>query len=380
MPVQRIALIISSLSRGGAERVLAHLAGAWAERGRDVRLITLAAPQAGEYALHPRVKRLALGVSARPRHPLQAIRNNARRWRRLRAALREARPDVVLSFMAETNVLALAACLGLGLPVVVSERVDPRAYPIGFWRGLLRRLLYPRARGVVVQTDSVRRWMREALGDLPIRVIPNPALPPEGEGAERGAALPGRPLVAAMGRLDRQKGFDLLLRAFALAAPAHPAWSVAIAGEGEERERLRALAVELGVAARVHLAGSLGKPGALLRSADLFVLPSRYEGFPNALLEAMTCGLPVVAFECPSGPADIIEHGRNGLLVPAQDVEALAEALRNLMGDEALRRRLGAAAAGIVSRYAPERVLALWEKVLAEASGGRDLPIRPPGP
>jgi glycosyltransferase involved in cell wall biosynthesis len=173
-----------------------------------------------------------------------------------------------------------------------------------------------------------------------------------------------------MGRLSREKGFDVLMRAFARCAATRPDWSLLIAGEGEERAHLVDLRGRLGLAARVRLPGRVADPGGLLRRADLFVLPSRHEGFPNALLEAMACGLPVVAFDCPSGPAEIVRPGQDGLLVPACDEEALAAAMRRLMDDEAERRRLGARAVEVLERFGLDRVMAAWETVVDGVAGG----------
>lgn len=380
-----LALVISSLTRGGAERVLSLLANQWAARGRRITLITLAAIGADEYRLHPAIQRVGLDVRSESRGPFEALASNARRWRRLRAALRRARPDMVISFMAETNLLTLASCLGLGVPVVVSERVDPRMYSIGRLRSSLRRWLYPRARAVVVQTERAGEWMRRRVPGARVHVVPNPALAPEsGDGAPAGRE--GRWIVA-MGRLTRQKGFDLLLRAFARCASGHRGWSLVILGEGEERARLSALRDSLGLAGTVELPGQVENPTEWLRRADLFVLPSRFEGFPNALLEAMALGLAAIAADCPSGPAEIVEHGRSGLLVPPEDVDALAAAMHRLMGDEEERRRLGSRAVEITRRYDPGRVTDLWERVIAEAlsarpgsPSGRALKSGAPGP
>ncbi len=369
-----LALVISALESGGAQRVISVLADHWAGRGRRVTLITLAPPETDAYRLSPQVGRVGLGLMGEPAHPLEAALLNHRRWRRLRRAVRTAAPDVVIGFVAETNVLALAACLGLGFPVIVSERVDPRHYPIGPLRAFLRRRLYPRARAVVVQTEAVARWMRGAIPRARVRVIPNPALPPA-DGVSPTADAPAVPAgaaresrrVVALGRLTRQKGFDVLLKAFALCAPRHHDWSLLIIGEGEERRNLENLVGALGLDGRARLAGHIDRPGGLLRSASVFALPSRFEGFPNSLLEAMACGLPAVAVDCPSGPAEIIRHERNGLLVPPEDPEALAAALDRLMSSPEERSRLGSEAAAVVDRFRLERVAGMWEAVIDEA-------------
>ena len=167
-----------------------------------------------------------------------------------------------------------------------------------------------------------------------------------------------------MGRLARQKGFDLLIEAFSRIANRQPQWSVKILGEGPARASLKRLIAEKGLTGRVVLAGWEPDPVFVLKQSDLFVLSSRFEGFPNALLEAMACGLPSISFDCPSGPAEIIRDTIDGLLVPAEDVVALANTMDRVLGDELLRQRLSDEAVHVVDRFSAERYFANWDAVL----------------
>ncbi len=361
-----IALVISSLDGGGAERVLSELANDWATAGRIVTLITLGPAGADRYPLHAAVRRIGLGLTATSADARAALRHNWERIRRLRATLKDATPDLILSFMDTTNVLTILASTGLEIPVVVSERIDPRYQSIGTaWDGL-RRLLYRRAAALVVQSGSVRDWARRLMPDRAIRVIPNPVRPaPARNGASQPAAN-SPPRIVAMGRLTHQKGFDVLLRAFAKCVTAYPEWKLTILGEGVERARLELLTTTLGLAGRVDFLGHVTNPHRYLAEADLFVLPSRYEGFPNALLEAMALGVPVIAADCPSGPREIVRTGIDGLLVPPDDVPALHLALTSLMADTAARQRLGARAMEVSERFSADKIRALWDQLFLD--------------
>jgi len=359
----KLALVISSLRRGGAEGVLARIANGLAARGHAITLVTLSAARP-ELPLDKAVAWVTLDAAAPSSGSLQALVRNAARLLALRRSLMRLKPDAVLSFMDTTNVLTLLA-VGLSLPVIVSERVHPELHDTGpAWR-FLRGLTYPWSRLIVVQTRAACRSLPERLR-AKTRVIPNavaaPAVP---------AGASGRPggLLVAMGRLERQKGFDLLLRAFA-AVENRAGWKLVIHGEGSERPALEALREELGLRDEVDLPGRTEEPQAALSAGDLFVLSSRFEGVPNALTEAMACGLPAVAFDCPCGPADILRDGLDGILVPPGDIPGLALALQHLMADQALRREYGANARSVVFRFSEATVMDLWEDAFRSASSG----------
>src|SRR5262249_8325308 len=212
-------------------------------------------------------------------------------------------PDAVLSFMTSMNVLTLLACAGLRARVVVSERIDPQShYESGVWRAL-RRLAYRRADALAVQTEGAARWFRTHLGERsPVTVLPNPV----GAIADcRSSVSVPRPFILAAGRLVDQKGFDVLIRAFALVVPECSDLRLVIAGDGPQARALRDLAAELRLDDRVIFSGTVSGLQGLMREADAFVLSSRYEGFPNVLLEALACRVPVVATDCPGGPREI---------------------------------------------------------------------------
>ena len=366
----KLLFFISSLQCGGAERVCVTLCNHWAERGWDVTLATFDDGSAAPFfKLGPRVRHVPLGLARRSTGLIHSVANNLRRVVRLRAFIRQERPQRILSFIDATNVLALIAAAGTGIPVVVAERVDPAHHPIPLPWTILRRLVYRRAFAIAVQTRSIAAYFPASWRDR-IAVIPNPVPVVAPSAPESRRPQGARRSIVGMGRLERQKGFDLLIRAFASMAGERPDWDVRILGEGSERPALLSLIGSLGLEGRVALPGREAEAAAALRRADLFVLSSRYEGFPNALCEAMASGLPVVAFDCPSGPADIVRDGVDGRLVPAEDVGRLTAAMLEVTGDETRRRAFGSSATAVAGRFEVGRIAALWERVLERGAGG----------
>lgn len=367
----RITLVISSLRAGGAERVLSRMANYWAERGWPVTMLTLEPATNDFYSVHPSVQRVGLDVSGVSTSLWRALRSNQRRVKMLREAIRASRPDVVIAFMVPTTVLTLLAARADHVPVIVSERTDPVRSPLSPIWSRLRRLTYPSAKGVVVQTPEAQRWADGFLRKDVVHIIPNPVSTSLNARSDATADADlastyndGGRHVIAMGRLDEQKGFDLLLRAFAECRARRPDWKLTILGDGDERQRLEALAQQLGITPYFRLPGTVADPTPALRAADLFVLSSRFEGFPNALLEAMALGLPVIATDCASGPGRIVRNDVDGLLVPSDDAPGLAAAMAALMDDEPRRLRLGKVATDVTRRFDVDRIMGIWEAVI----------------
>jgi glycosyltransferase involved in cell wall biosynthesis len=239
--------------------------------------------------------------------------------------------------------------------------------PIAKCWARLRRVTYSWAEMIVVQSEAALKYFPASI-QVRAQVIPNPVLPPPGYGISKD--INKLSLISA-GRLDHQKGFDLLLEAFARVRDRHSEWTLTILGEGPKRRELESLRNELGLDSCVFLPGRVEDVYQRLKRADLFVMPSRYEGFPNALCEAMSCGLPAISTDCPSGPKDIIDDDVNGLLVVNEDVTALAEAMDRLMGSEVERNRLAERAPEVTSRFGLEKVMELWEDALVRVSWQR---------
>ncbi len=375
-------LVIHALGPGGAERVATILANAWAARGDPVSVATFTdRGNAPFFPLDPRIRLLPMGENGAPGPLLSrlgAVGRNLARVRALRRAIKTAAPGRILSFMNVTNVLTIAAAAGTGIPVVVTEHIDPSQDDIGPLWTRLRRLAYPHAARLAVLSGRVLDYFPKDIRDRSV-VVPNPVLVAPGTANDvASTAVQAAPSTApdvgarphtivAMGRMTAQKGFDLLLEAFASVAGAHPAWRLEIWGEGPLLEELGRLRDRLALATRVTFPGRTGDAYGVLRAAVLYVLSSRYEGFPMVLCEAMAVGLPVIAFDCRTGPREIVRDGTDGVLVPPGDVARLAAALDRLMADGDERRRLGARAPEVCERFGLDRVLALWDRVFDEA-------------
>nr|WP_234781962.1 glycosyltransferase family 4 protein [Sinorhizobium saheli] len=358
----RMTIVVPALGAGGTEHVVNLVTNHWTSIGCAVTIITLEPPGARPYYnFDPGIVIERLGVPPQRVSKLRSGLLVLQRIRRLRAAIERSRPDFVMSFLTRTNVLTLIATMGLAFPVIVSERNNPALQPFGpFWKWL-QRLLYPRAFGLVTMTRGALDYFPERMRSRGW-VIANAVDLPAGWRKRRG-----KKILAAVGRLTHQKGFDLLIEAFARISARHPEWKLVIWGEGEARKSLEALRNAFGLEGKVEMPGVTERPGMWVETADVFVLSSRYEGWGIVLLEAMAAGLPVVSFACEWGPSDMVENGEDGILVPGNDVEALAEALSSVLGNAPLRKRLAASAAASAKKYAPERILSQWDAVAASA-------------
>ncbi len=233
-------------------------------------------------------------------------------------------------------------------------------------RAQMRRA-FPRLDLLTALTEGDAAAYREMLGAAPrVECIPN-GVP--------AAGAPHSPLdakvVVAAGRVTPQKGFDRLLKAWTRVAPRHPDWELRIFGDGRSLESLRRRAVRLGISDSAHLMGFTPRLADELAAASIYVMSSRREGFPMVLLEAMGAGLPVVSFDCPTGPRDIVREGVDGHVVPDGDVQALADALSGLMADPARRRAYGAAAVEGAARFDIAKIAARWEALFEELAAAK---------
>lgn len=365
---KRILFLVSSMQGGGAERVAALLCNHWAALGHDVTLMPTFSGRGDCYhELEPDVKLDFL--ADRVGTTQKSIFIKLKRFLTLRRAIKELRPDVIVSFMTQVNVVGLLAAVRLNIPVVVSERIYPPACPLSGILECLRQTLYPQAQSVVVQTEQALQWLKSVMPNAKGVVVPNAVALPLASSQPR--VLPDevidrqKKVLLAVGRLDQQKGFDLLLKAFGQVVKLMPEWDLVILGEGDQRLNLEGQRDAMGLQQRIHLPGRIGNLPDWYTRANLYVLSSRFEGFPNTLLEAMAHGLPVVSFDCDSGPRDLIRHETDGLLVePNSGAEGLADSLLRLMADDERRKALGHHAVEVRERFSMDRIAELWSQVL----------------
>ena len=353
MPVRDvIVLTVDSLAIGGTQRVVTRLAGWMAARGLAAHILTISRADP-EYDAPTGVLRSSL-MSHR-----SAGRRRLRTVTRYRAFLKEVRPTAVLSFGPAANVASVLAARPLGIRVAISERTAPERHRLGVGARSLRPLVYPRASALVLQTESLRGWGMRLMRERPVHVIPN-AVP---LASLIGTAHRSR-TVLSVGRLHPQKGHDLLIQGFAEAGPALEDWQLEILGDGPDRPGLENRIRSLGLEERVLLRGNVDDVQSAYERAGMFVLASRYEGFPNALLEAMATGTPAVATDCLHGPNELIEHWHNGVLVPSGDSDGISVAMQTLASNPALRTRLGRAAHARAAEFSPDSVTDRWLAVV----------------
>ncbi|MZH14704.1 MAG: glycosyltransferase family 4 protein [Nitrospinae bacterium] len=361
----RLTLVIYKMSGGGAQRVLSIIANHFAEKGWAITLMTFDdGSQPSFYKLHPSIQCVPLSISRQQPNALSTLLMYLLRPIILRSAIRKNKPDVVISFIDLANILTLVATVGLRVPVIISERVNPAFHSIGCFWSVLRKMVYRWAACLVVQTRDVPPFFSTAI-QKKINVIPNPVLLPARN--EQNLDKDGsKKILLAMGRLVDQKGFDLLIKAFAKLKSKFPEWQINIWGEGEKKTYLENLCKELSLQKKVIFKGMNQDNYTVMKQADIFVLSSRYEGFPNVLAEAMACGLPVISFDCPSGPSEMIVDEKNGLLISKINDEELAKGIQRLMMDESLAKQLGKEAKKVTDTFSMKKIMNLWEKVILE--------------
>ena len=349
-----IAIVITGLAFGGAERVTSYLANYFVSQGRIVHLISLTTGEHA-YPLSEEITITEYDISP----SLPVVFRYISLIRHIRKTLKTIRPRVVLGMMSYSGSLACIANLGLGTPFIISERNDPYTSK-GFseFEKKILRFVYRTfvTKGVFQSKGALSYYYAET--DPRGIVIPNPLF-------TESMPLPntnsiGLETIVSAGRLNFQKNFSLLIQAFHKVHSLHPSYRLIIYGEGEQRVELEALVHSLGLEQAVFLPGIEKDIFLRFLEAGMFVLSSNFEGMPNALIEAMAMGLPCISTDYSEGRGTVITEGKNGLIVPRNDAEALSNAMLYLIENPKYAQDLGREAAKIREALDSTSVCKQW--------------------
>lgn len=361
-----ILFVTSYLGQGGAERVSSSLANELSNQGHKLTYATFSKKLPNEYSLDDRVHRIELDLMFRSSNILSALKWNFIRIRALRTILRKKKPALVISFLDSTNLQVLIASLGMPVKVVISERNFAPNLPMVKSKELARKYLYYFSDVLVVQTARIKDWALEETRSRDIRVIPNwvnyplPQVPPQIPPPDNE-----RHIILAVGRDSPLKGFNRLLDIFMSVADSIPDWDLYIVGPDPDSS----LSATIGRSAfsdRVKIPGRAGNISDWYHSADIFVMTSLTEGFPNVLIEAMSHKLPAICFDIISGPSELIEHEVNGLLIPDDDHALFAASLERLALNKNLREDLGRNASAVLDKYSKDQIMKQWSDIVRD--------------
>jgi GalNAc-alpha-(1->4)-GalNAc-alpha-(1->3)-diNAcBac-PP-undecaprenol alpha-1,4-N-acetyl-D-galactosaminyltransferase len=356
---------------GGAQRVAVALCNYWHDQGHEVTLVGVSAPdKTCAFKVRDGIKVIALERASRTREMLPKLSSQYQKVQDIRAILKHSKSARIITFMTHVNILVLLAGFGLRQKIIVSERAYPPLAGHGLLINFARRLLYPSAHRVVMQTTEGMIWLERNVSGARGALIHNPV---EQSVENDLATIPDsvlekhEMLVLAVGRLEHEKNFKLLIECFATAELSQSGWKLAILGEGSQRSLLEAKIRELELIDSVFLPGSVENLSVWYSRADIFAMTSRYEGFPNALLEAMSFGNAVISIDCKTGPSELIEHGYNGFLVSEQSgVEGFTSQLKYLATNPGLRARFVERSLYVNSEFALSHIAEQWLAAFGE--------------
>ena len=355
-----ITFVIYGLQAGGAERAVTGLANFWAEK-HQVTIITLV-NSTPFYPLNPKIKRnYCLEQSKEKTTILQSLKDAILRLKKLKSLLKKENPDVVLSFMMKTNIYVTWIAKLLKIPCIISERANHDLNKLPKLQESIRNLSYRYISKLVVQTEGNKAYYQKTVELSKIKVIPNGVA--NSFIKQRNTQKEQKEqIILNVGAFRNGKAQDLLIKSFANIKV--PNWRLVFLGKGPNLEKFQNLTVTLGIADRVQFVGAQKDVASFYRKASLFVFTSEHEGFPNALLEALYFGLPCISTNCPHGPADLIQNGQNGYLVPVGSQEQLTRKITELIEDSELRTRFSIEAIASSSKYDMENIANQWMNLI----------------
>lgn len=375
----KILFLIPDLNTGGAERVLVNILRN-IDRKRFRPILVLFKKQG------PLLASLPLDVRVYSLKELEGKHWYGWQWLnlllQLRRLLKDLAPHAVFSFMWYPNAVALMACMSIRLnfKLIISERTSTSTYE-GTFLNLLRtgilRLLYPKADLIIAPSKklaadlvAISRISRDKVVTIHNPVDVQSIHEKAREELSHEWFLKNKNIITAIGRLGSEKGFEHLIKAAALLKRSSIDCKLVIVGEGNERKNLEHLISELRLQDTVQLVGFQQNPYKFLSRSTVFVLSSLYEGFPNVLLEALSLGIPSVATRCPTGPDEIVTDGVNGILVPTADSQALADGIKRIMLDAALRKKFSEAGKTRAEDFHVQNIVKQFEKTIEDVCAG----------
>ena len=359
---------------GGAERVLADIAGSLAKRGHSVAVLSFDSRGGRSfYPLDSRIERIELGIGSTTGKA--TLRTTLYRIVALRGAVRSYAPDVVIGFMHSMFIPLGFALLGTSSPMIASEHIVPEHYRSRPIEGMLLCIVPLLVNCIICVSEQVRRSYPSFIQKKMVTVV-NPVNIATRRQADVSGSQKNRKVLLTVGRLEPQKDHRTLIDAFALIAHQLPEWNLRIVGDGELRPELQSRAVTLGLSDRVELPGTTTNVSKEYLSAQLFVQPSRYESFGLATAEAFAHGLPVVGFDNCQGTNQLIRPGINGFLACGNDHRTLnlAKAIKSLMKDEELRVSLSKQSKDSLEQFSLDKVVIQWEKLLKRVKNPKSQP------
>ena len=360
---KHISLIIPSLTSGGAERVFSVLANEL-NSSYSITLFVLYKCEIA-YPLNKNIEIVfCRDLYAAKQSLLKSITSHFNFIKFLKQEISKRQSIGIVSFTTTTNVYAILIGKRLKLPSIVSERLHPDYGINTLWK-IVRKKVYPSCSKLVVQTKDIKDYFNDFMPNDKISIIENPLSPKLIH--QKSTNTSKEKTILSVGRLTHQKNQELLIRAFYKIDIKN--WNLCIVGEGDKRKKYEDLVTKLNIKGRVTFTGSVPNIADYLNTASIFVLCSRFEGFPNALIEAMYFGLPCIATNCPSGPEDIIVNNKNGILIPVEDEAKLTEALKKLIINKELRETLGKNAAKTALRFEGDTILSKWKTLIKSEMG-----------
>jgi len=360
----KILIYISSLTAGGAEKVASLMANFWSET-HEVILLTDSSIEEDFFQIDKEITRISTNFRTSKKNILQKVWSHFSGLIQLRNIVKKEYPDVIISHMDITNVRMLIATHGLKIPVIVEDHNNPELKGMAQPWKALKPFAYKQAYRIVLLTKDLLNYYPKVLyNHNKIVFIENPLNIPKII-SDSNEIFIEKPSFIALGSLTDQKGFDMLLDAYAKVLHKRPNWKLTILGDGMLRDKLMLQIKDLGLEEYVSMPGRVTNPYGVLKNASIYVMSSRFEGFPVALCEAMGVGLPCISFDCPTGPADIIQNGINGLLVEYMNVDKLSDTMLLLSVDIELQDRLASQALEINKTLNIDTIMSKWEQLIA---------------